>query len=100
MQLYPSNSVMMYDCSLLSGMHLSMFSEITEWFDQPSVKVAVTVCNDPKSTGTRKPTKNLKHQHQKERRKSSRTKTGELRLVEVKCPGSASKTIPTPTQSW
>ncbi|KAL1168140.1 hypothetical protein V6Z11_A05G064900 [Gossypium hirsutum] len=46
------------------------------------------------------PTKNWKHQHRKEMRKSSRTKTGELRLVEVKCPGSASRTIPTPTQTW
>ncbi|KHG16581.1 hypothetical protein F383_00513 [Gossypium arboreum] len=33
-------------------------------------------------------------------RKSSRTKTGELRLVEVKCPGLASRTFPTPTQIW
>ncbi|PPS16848.1 hypothetical protein GOBAR_AA03728 [Gossypium barbadense] len=42
-ELYPSNSVMMYDCSLLSGMHMSKFVEIAEWSDQPSVKVAVTV---------------------------------------------------------
>ncbi|KAK5839919.1 hypothetical protein PVK06_008774 [Gossypium arboreum] len=42
-ELYPSNSVMMYDCSLLSGMHMSKFVEIAEWSNQPSVKVAVTV---------------------------------------------------------
>ncbi|KAL1137413.1 hypothetical protein V6Z11_A12G305800 [Gossypium hirsutum] len=35
---------------------------------------------------TKEPTKNRKHQHRKERRKSSRTKTGELRLVEVNVP--------------
>ncbi|PPS10777.1 hypothetical protein GOBAR_AA09867 [Gossypium barbadense] len=42
-RLYPSNSVMIYDCSLFSGMHLSRFAKITEWSDQPFVKVAVTV---------------------------------------------------------